>query len=331
MSCQHCKNFNFYSTMAPRAIPISEGLWSFNFQCVWYSFIMRRVLIIYTTILLLFTTSCENTDIWLATEAGLDAVTAITLSDEAVQELAKNSAAYIDQEHTIAPSHHKYAQRLERLVGSHQIEDGITFNYKVYLDDTVNAFAMADGTIRIYSGLMKMLDDGELRFVIGHEMGHVVKEHIRQKMQLAYAASAIRKGIASQSSTLGDLARSQLGGFAEILLGAQFSQLEEKVADDYGLAFLKKKGYEPQEAVQALRKLATLGKDHSFLSSHPDPDKRAVRLELQLQGKAQPLEEVQRNWLQKIKTVSYKIITYLKMLMESFFSDPQVANNWILL
>lgn len=32
--------------------------------------------------------------------------------------------------------------------------DGYTFRYKVYLSPTVNAFAMADGTIRIYSGLM---------------------------------------------------------------------------------------------------------------------------------------------------------------------------------
>jgi putative metalloprotease len=32
--------------------------------------------------------------------------------------------------------------------------DGYTFRYKVCLSPTVNAFAMADGTIRIYSGRM---------------------------------------------------------------------------------------------------------------------------------------------------------------------------------
>lgn len=202
---------------------------------------MPQKFLIIMTALLLCLGGCENTDVRLATEAGIEAVTAFTLSDEAVQELAESSAAYIDREHAIAPADHEYARRLARLVGDHQTEDGMTYNYKVYLDDTVNAFAMADGTIRLYSGLMNMLDDGELRFVIGHEMGHVVKEHVRQKMQLAYAASAIRKGIASQNSTLGDLARSQLGGFAELLLGSQFSQLEEKIADDYGLNFLKKR------------------------------------------------------------------------------------------
>ena len=45
------------------------------------------------------------------------------------------------------------------------------------------------------------------------------------------------------------------------------------------LAFLQNKGYDPAGAVSALRKLATLGNDHSFLSNHPAPGKRADRLE----------------------------------------------------
>ncbi len=276
-----------------------------------------KLKIFLTLVPLLWLTGCENTDIRLATEAGIEAVTAFTLSDEDVRELAGNSVAYIDQEHTVAPSGNDYAERLLRLVGDHHTEDGVTFNYKVYLDGTVNAFAMADGSIRVYSGLMDMLNDGELRFVIGHEMGHVVKEHVRQKMQMAYAASAIRKGIASQGSTLGDIARSQLGGFAELLLGAQFSQVEEKIADDYGLGFLDTRGYDPAESVSALRKLSTLGKNHSFLSSHPDPAKRADRLELQLAGKAQPIEEAGRNLLGKIKAFLHDIYSFLAGMAQS--------------
>jgi len=37
------------------------------------------------------------------------------------------------------------------------------------------------------------------------------------------------------------------------------------------LAFLQNKGYDPAGAVSALRKLATLGNDHSLLSNHPAP------------------------------------------------------------
>lgn len=188
-----------------------------------------------------FLAGCEETDMQMATEAGLDAVKAITLSDETIQELAIQIAEYADSKHSIAPDGDKYAKRLRRLVGEHLQEDGLRFNYKVYLASEANAFAMANGSIRIYSGLMDMFDDGELLFVIGHEMGHVAKEHIHKKIRLAYAASAVRKGIASQNNTSGEIARSQLGGFAEALMSAQFSQFEEKEADDYGISFLKKK------------------------------------------------------------------------------------------
>ena len=281
---------------------------------------MRNRLTFFCLALLLLLAGCEDTDIRLATEAGLDAVTAVTLSDRAVQDLARQSAAYADSEHTLAPADSGYARRLRRLVGDHRQQDGVIFNYGVYLADEVNAFAMADGTIRLYRGLMDMLSDGELRFVIGHEMGHVVKEHIRHKIRLTYAASALRKGLASQNSGLGDLARSQLGGFVELLLNAQFSQLEEKVADDYGLAFLRQQHYEPADAVAALRKLATLGSGHTFLSTHPDPGKRAERLELQLQGKAVPVEAAGQNLLARLRSFIGNLLPLLTAWVQAIFS-----------
>lgn len=249
----------------------------------------------------LFLSGCEDTDVLTVTDAGIDAVKALTLSDKDVQEIASQAAQYSDQKYTLAEPKDKYAKRLNRLVGQHLQEGSLKFNYGVYLLPEVNAFAMANGTIRIYSGLMDMLNDSELRFVIGHEMGHVMKNHIRKKIQLAYAARAVRKGIASQNSTAGDVARSLFGGLAETLMNAQFSQLEEKEADDYGLAFLKHKKFGPQYAISALKKIAALGTGHSFLSSHPDPTKRAERLQAQIEGRALSIKENQQNILASIK------------------------------
>ncbi len=231
-------------------------------------------------------TACENTDLRLATEAGMDVIKAATLTDKEILQIAVQSAKYSDEKNKLAPPENKYAARLQKLAGNYTQDDSIKFNYAVYLSPEVNAFAMADGTIRIYSGLMDMLTDGELRFVVGHEMGHVAKNHMRKKIQLCYAASAVRKGIASQTGVVGDMARSAVGDFAQTLMGAQFSQLEEKEADDYGLGFLKRESFEPRDAVGALRKIATLGGNHSFLSSHPDPVLRADRLQAQVEGKA---------------------------------------------
>ncbi len=244
---------------------------------------------------------CENTDVTTAVDAGRDAVKALTLSDQGVQDIAKISAQLADKQHAVAPTNNKYAKRLNGLVAQQFQEGNLKFNYAVYISKEVNAFAMADGTIRIYSGLMDMLEDGELRFVIGHEMGHVVKNHIKKKIQLSYASSAVRKAVSSQNSAVGELARSVVGSLAESLMNAQFSQLEEKEADDYGLGFLKREKYSTPDAVSALQKIAKLSKGHSFLSSHPDPEKRAERLQAQLEGKALSIEETQQSLVSKVK------------------------------
>ncbi|MCI5123615.1 MAG: peptidase M48 [Candidatus Electrothrix sp. AR5] len=276
---------------------------------------MRNLTLLILCLFSLCTVGCENTDTRLVTEAGLDAVRAVALSDKAVQQMAVRSSAYADSKKRVAPATSKYARRLKRLVGDHYREGDLTFNYKVYLAQEINAFAMADGTIRVYSGLMEMFTDDELRFVIGHEMGHVALKHIHKKLKMAYASSAVRKAIASTNSTAGEIARSQLGGFVQVLMGAQFSQLEEKEADDYSLVFMKEKGYSPQAAVSALKKLATLSNKHSFLSSHPAPGKRAKRLQMQLDGKDVSIAEQKKGLWEKATGVVGFVVNLLVGLL----------------
>lgn len=238
-------------------------------------------------LLLLTFVGCENVDTRLAVEAGLDAVTAATLSDEQVRLYASQAAEQADSANQLAPLDSPEVKRLAALLNGPLRADGQSYDVQIYLTEEINAFAMADGSIRLYSGLMEMMDDQELLFVIGHEMGHVARKHIRKKLMLAYAASAVRKGVAAQQDgTAGELARSALGDFAEVLLNAQFSQQEEREADDYGLAFIQSRGQDGEAAVMALRKLATLDASHHFLSSHPAPEKRASRLRDRLDGKA---------------------------------------------
>ena len=270
---------------------------------------LRLLLILFCFV---FISGCDNTDVLTAIDGGKDAVKAVTLSDKDVLAISSRSADILDRKNRLAPPDNEYSIRLNRIINQ-KLQDGdVVFNYGVYMSPEVNAFAMADGSIRIYGGLMDMLTDGELRFVIGHEMGHVMKRHIREKIRLAYAASAVRKGVASQNNAAGEIARSVFGGFAESLINAQFSQLEEKEADDYGLLFLKKKDFEPRDAVSALKKLAGLGKGHSFLSSHPDPDKRAERLQAQLEGRALSIEENKQNILSRLKVFIYDSAAFIK-------------------
>lgn len=61
----------------------------------------------------------------------------------------------------------KYAVRLKKIMGNHTSVNGTPLNYKVYITDDINANASADGSVRVYSGLMDLMTDDELRFVLG--------------------------------------------------------------------------------------------------------------------------------------------------------------------
>lgn len=222
-------------------------------------------------------TSCANLDANTAAAGAVHALQAATLSDDQVKSMADQAAVELDQKHSIAPPDSAYAKRLDRIVRPHRNEGGLDLDIKVYETADVNAFAMANGTVRVYSGLMDLMNDDELLFVLGHEIGHVELGHTRKAMQVAYAARAARIGAASAGGAVGAIAQSELGTFTEQLVNAQFSQREELQADSYSLDFFKKHGYPPQAAVSALRKLG--GGPSHFLSSHPDSESRARRIE----------------------------------------------------
>ncbi len=215
--------------------------------------------------------------------AGADLVKAISLSDDEIRSMALQAADHLDKKQRVAPASSKYTQRLNRLTRKHRKEDGLNLNFRVYMSDDVNAFALADGSIRFYSGLMDMMNDEELLSVVGHEIGHVKNGHSKSRMQWAYGLSAARKGVASQGGVAGQLAATEVGFILEKLLDAQYTQSQETDSDDYGLEFLLRHGYSPQASVSAMEKLASLGGKASMFSSHPAAGDRAERLAKQIQ------------------------------------------------
>ena len=66
------------------------------------------------------------------------------------------------------------------------------------------------------------------------------------------------------------------------MITAQHSQGNEREADDYGLQFMARKRYDRKAAVSALDKLAAMGGNPSWLSTHPDPKRRADRIRRQV-------------------------------------------------
>lgn len=193
-----------------------------------------------------------------------------SITNEQLAAEARLSAKAMDKKSKVASSKSKYTRRLKRLTKKLRNYDGMQFNYKVYLSKQVNAFAMPDGTIRVYSGLMDIMNDNELLAVIGHEIGHVKYQHSLNQYKKAYVAKAAKQGIAAYGGSTASALAGSYGDIGLQFLNAQFSQGDELQSDSYGVGVLHKLGKDPYAAASAQKKLQSLGGGSgSLFSSHP--------------------------------------------------------------
>lgn len=246
---------------------------------------MRTYFITLTAVAALVLQGCSVVDVTRASYAGIKALQAITISDAQIQQYTREFIEQSDKENKVAAGDNPYAVRLNRITAPINNRDGL--NIKVYEKKEVNAFATADGSIRVYSGLMDIMSDEEILGVIGHEIGHVKNKDTKDAFKNALMVSALRDGVAAAGGTVGALSASQLGDVGEAFFQSQYSQKQEYEADDYGYEFLKGHGLNPWAMSMSLDKLKQLeaqagggggGAINQLFSTHPDIANRTGRL-----------------------------------------------------
>lgn len=218
--------------------------------------------------------------------AGSKAVQAFTLTDEQMAAYVKEAVDWMDKNNPVPDEKNPYTVRLRKLTANLKDVEGIPLNFKVYDVIDVNAFACADGSVRVFSSLMDIMSDEELLGVIGHEIGHVAKKHSKNAFKTELLASAGKDALSSAGGAVAQLSDSQLGALGESLLNAKYSQKQEKEADDYGYDFLKKHGINPWAMALSFTKLqelekeggATQSKMQKMFSSHPDTAARIKKM-----------------------------------------------------
>lgn len=165
-----------------------------------------------------------------------------------------------------------------------------------------NAFAIPGGYVYTTRQLVTLMDnEAELAAVLGHEVGHVAARHSQRRQAAAQRNSilgilgAIGSSILLGDSGLGDtLSRGFLQGSQ--LLTLSYSRSQETEADNLGIAYLTRAGYDPRAMGNVLASLAEQnalearirGRNASipeWASTHPNPASR-VREAL---SKARPL------------------------------------------
>lgn len=247
---------------------------------------MKKILL--GVICLLAMASCKSlkvVDPNAALNAGVAAAQALTISDSQIAQLCSEYMKEMDSENTIAPTNGEYHQRLKRIMGQFKNISNLNLNYKVYQSNTVNAFASGDGSVRVYTGLMDIMNDDELFAVIGHELGHLINKDVRDAYRTAYLVVAARYGIAAYSQTAGVLSTGFLGDLGQQLATSAYSRKQETEADEAAFQFCVASGVDPFAMYHALNVLIRVGGDTGqqgtlteMFSSHPDTQKRAAHI-----------------------------------------------------
>ena len=210
------------------------------------------------------------------------AVKGFTFSDEEAAALSKETVTKMDLENPVAGPKDAYAIRLNKLFGKHATDNGLALNFKVYKVKDINAFATADGSVRVFSGLMDVMDDNEILAVIGHEIGHVANHDTRDAIKAAYKKEALLDGVASQSNKMATMSESQLAKLGNAALDSRHSRQQETDADLYAYEFMKRNGYDVNAVESAFTILANMSQTANagflerMMSSHPDPRERAA-------------------------------------------------------
>ena len=170
------------------------------------------------------------------------------------QVLLQFGGAYDD------PGLQAYVTRIgEQLVAVSELpqED---FTFTVLDSDVVNAFALPGGYVYITRGLLALADDeAELAGVMAHEIGHVTARHSAQRYS---------RGVLAQSGVaIGSILAGVLGGGAAAQLAQQaggvgaeaylagYSRDQEFQADELGVRYLARGGYDPTAMSSFLTKL----------------------------------------------------------------------------
>lgn len=209
-----------------------------------------------------------------------------------------------------------YVQEMANRIGSVSHRPHLAYECKILDVSVVNAFAVPGGFVYFTRGILAVLNsEAELAGVMGHEIGHITARHsARQYSRVQLAQLGLGLGsIFVDSSIITGLAQLGVG-----MLFLRFSRDNEREADDLGVEYASKAGYDGAALAHFFESLEKLHPESDrsglpgWFSTHPSPENRipAVR------NKA-------REWQQKLNQREYRIKRegYLRMIDGLIYGD----------
>jgi predicted Zn-dependent protease len=257
---------------------------------------MRKLLLVLAALLVTQISACSTVQTTKSGAVGVERKQYVGLVSEKEAE-SQSALAYQQtikdaQSKKLLNTDSQETQRVrgiaERLIAQTGVfrPDALKWKWEVNVQESkeVNAYCMAGGKIMVYSGLLDQIKptDDELAAVMGHEISHALREHVREQMsrakaqQLGLIGLAAVVGVSTKNANNAATTLALGGTVAAVALTLPNSRTAEHEADEMGLELAARAGYNPNAAVTLWEKMGSIGgsKPPEILSTHPSDASR---------------------------------------------------------
>lgn len=164
------------------------------------------------------------------------------------------------------------------------------WEFVVFESSTPNAFCLPGGKVGIYTGILPITkDEAGLATVIGHEVAHAAARHGAERMSEAMAlgtvGSVASSYLGSEKPDLEPFFTSAYGVGSQLVRVLPHSRGQEARADQIGLIYMARAGYDPEAAVAFWQRFAEFNRQQGggetlwFLRTHPVDEDRIANLQ----------------------------------------------------
>jgi predicted Zn-dependent protease len=180
------------------------------------------------------------------------------------------------------PELQAYVSRIGMRLAEVSERRNLPWSFKVVDDPIVNAFALPGGFIYVTRGILAHFDsEAELAGVLGHEIGHVTARHSASQIsrqQLQQIGLGVGMIFSETVREYGSLAAAGLQ-----LMNLSYSRGDETQADELGLRYIGRLGYDPEAMVGVFQMLAQVGggaegRIPQWQLTHPYPENREAHI-----------------------------------------------------
>ena len=179
----------------------------------------------------------------------------------------------------------RVARRLTAVVDERS--QGFEWRVSVVDSPQQNAFCLPGGKIVVFTGILPIAQtEAGLATVMGHEIAHATSRHGAARVFKDQSLQVVMQGVAGSTMDLDPAQRQTimglLGAGAQYGVALPFSRADELEADQVGLIYMARAGYDPREAIGFWERMQAASggrKPPEFMSTHPADDTRIARLQ----------------------------------------------------